>query len=118
MCVLDRVLRALDVLAHLRRRQAQQVAMPVAVQRDLMAGVGDLARERRVAQHLLADQEERRRHTLAREDLQHRRRALRVRAVVERQRVAAAAGGAVLDAERRARSGAASATRRAPREAA
>ncbi len=63
--------------------------MAVAVQRDLVPGVDDLARERGIAQHLLADEEERRAHPLAREDLEHRWRSLRVWAVVERERVAA-----------------------------
>ncbi len=103
MADLDRVLGAREMsVAHLPRGQAQEVAVAVAVQRDLVTRVDDLARERRVAPNLLADEEERRLGTLAREYLEHRRRALRVRAVVERERVALAARRAVLDAERRA----------------
>ena len=68
---------------------------------DLMAGVDDLARERRVALDLLADEEERGGHALAGEHLEHRGRALRVRPVVERERIARAARRAILDAERR-----------------
>ena len=55
---LDAVLRPGDVLAHLLWGEAQQIAMAVAVQSDLMTGVDDLARERGVLEHLLADQEE------------------------------------------------------------
>ena len=74
--------------------------MAVAVQPHLVAGGDDLARQRAIARHLLADQEERRRDARAREDLEHRRGAERVGAVIECQRVAASAGGAVLDPQR------------------
>ena len=69
-------------------REAQQVAMAVAVERDLVAGVGDLAGERGVAPDLLADEEERRPDLVRGEDLEHGRRALGVRPVVEGERVA------------------------------
>ena len=78
--------------------------MAVAVQGDAVPRVDDLAGERRVAQDLLADEEEGRANTLAREDLEHRRRALCVRAVVEGQRIPSATGGAVLDPQRPAQS--------------
>ena len=60
--------------------------MAVAVQRDRMAGGGDLGRQRPGPPHLLADQEERRLHAGGREQLEHRGRALRMRAVVEGDR--------------------------------
>ena len=65
-----------------------------------MPGGDDLRGERRVAPHLLADQEEGRVHARGGEQLEHRRRALRVGTVVEGQRVATPARRAVLDAER------------------
>ena len=64
--------------------------MAVAVQADPVARGDDLAGERGVAPHLLADEEEgRAARRCARQDLEHRGRALRVRAVVEGERVAA-----------------------------
>ncbi len=106
---LDHLLGAGDVLAHLRGRQAQQVAMAVAVQADRVTGGDDLARQRGVALHLLADQEERRLHARGGEDLEHRRSPLGVRTVVEREREAAPACRAILDpqrpAQRRPRAG-------------
>ena len=57
--------------------------MPVAVQRDRVPARGDLARQRRIASDLLADEEERRSELLARERVEHRGRAERVRSVVE-----------------------------------
>ena len=98
----DRGLGAVDVLAHLPgvrrsrlrwRWQCRPIPWPAATISP---------RERGVALDLLADEEERRAHAGAREQLEHRRRALRVRAVVEGERVARAAGRAILDAERRA----------------
>ena len=62
---LDRCLRARDVLAHLPRRQAQQVAVAVAVQADPCPAAAISRAERGVAPHLLADEEERRPHALA-----------------------------------------------------
>ena len=63
--------------------------MAVAVQADLVTGRDDLASERGVAPHLLADEEEGRPHTRSGEDLEHRRGALAVRPVVEGERIAA-----------------------------
>ncbi len=94
-----------DVSPHLRRRQAQQVAVALAVQRDLVAGVSDLARQRGISQDLLADEEEGRLHALVAEDLQNGRGSLRVGAVVKGERVAKPARGSVLDPERRAQRG-------------
>ncbi len=74
--------------------------MAVAVQADRMAGCDDLAGERGVAPHLLADQEEGRLHTRSSENLEHRRGSLRVRPVVEGERVTTPARRAVLDSQR------------------
>ena len=60
--------------------------MPVAVHRDLVPRRRDLGGERREPLDLLADEEERRRHAEAREQLEHGRRPLRMRPVVERER--------------------------------
>ena len=67
------------------RAEAQQVAVAIAVQADAMAGGDDLGGQRRVAGDLLADEEERRPHAAVGEHLEHGRRALGVRAVVEGQ---------------------------------
>ena len=72
--------------------------MAVAVQGHAMPGRDDLRREAGISLDLLADQEERRRHTGVGQRGEHRGRALGVRAVVERERIAPAARGAVLDA--------------------
>ena len=66
--------------------QAQLQPMAIAVQGDGVAGGRDLGDQRRAPLHLLADHEERRARVRAREGLEHGRRALGVRAVVERQR--------------------------------
>ena len=76
--------------------------MAVAVQPDAVARGDDLARKRRIALHLLADQKERRRRARGGERLEHRRGSLRVRAIVEGERIAAPAKRAILDAQRRA----------------
>ena len=60
--------------------------MPVAVHRDLVSRRDDLARERRPLHDLLTDEEERGRRPAPRELLEHRRRSLRMRPVVERDR--------------------------------
>ena len=60
--------------------------MAVAVQRDLMACGCDLGGQRGKALDLLADEEEGRDRLGAGERLEHCRRALRMRAVVEGER--------------------------------
>ncbi len=57
--------------------------MPVAVDGDLMTRGGDLRSQRGKALHLLADEEERRGCSRAREDIENGRSSLRVRSVVE-----------------------------------
>ncbi len=57
--------------------------MAMAVQADGVTGGHDLRRGRRVAQHLLAYEEERSPCPALGKDLEHGRRALRVWAVVE-----------------------------------
>ncbi len=103
--VLDRGLRAVDVLPRLAGREAQQVAVAVAVQADAVPGGHDLARQRRIAAHLLADEEERRRYARRGQHVQHRRRSLAVGAVVEGERVPLPARGAILDPQRPAQNG-------------
>ena len=76
--------------------------MAVAMQADSVSGRDDLASERGVAENLLANQEERRIDARAREDLEYRGGALRVGAVVERERIAMPAGRSVLDSQRSA----------------
>ena len=60
--------------------------MRVAVQGDHVALAGDLGRERRPPLDLLADEEERGLDARRRQHLEHRRRALGVGTVVERDR--------------------------------
>ena len=64
----------------------------IAVQRDLMTGGDDPPHELGAPHDLLADHEERRPRARASEQVEHRRRALRMGPVVERQRHAAGAG--------------------------
>jgi hypothetical protein len=58
--------------------------MAKAVHTDLVTARDDLARQRRVAHDLLADEEERCAYIGPREDIEHGGSAPRVRAVVER----------------------------------
>ncbi len=104
--VLDRRLRAREVLANLPRGEAQQVAMAVAVQADRVTGRHDL---RRASRGCAAPARRRGRTSRCTprdaSDVEHGRRPLRVRAIVERERPAAPAGGAILDPERAAQRG-------------
>ena len=97
--VLDHAPRRAQVLAHLPGRQPKQVAVALTVNPNGMPGREDLAHERGVALHLLADHEERRPRAGARQHLEHRRGAAGVRAVVEGERVTASARRAVLDSQ-------------------
>jgi len=63
--------------------------VPVAVQRDLVTGGGDLCREGGVALHLFADEEERRCGARCAQRLEYGRRSLGMWTVVECQRDAA-----------------------------
>jgi len=74
--------------------------MPVAVQPNFVPCGDDLTRQRGIALDLLANEEEGRLHASVREQLEHRRGALRMRPVVECERIATAARGTVLDAQR------------------
>src|SRR5206468_12012678 len=67
--------------------------------RDLMPGGCDLRRERRKPLDLLPDEEEGRGRVRARERLEHGRRSLRVRAVVEGDRDAIVVRQPELEAE-------------------
>ena len=77
--------------------------MPVAVHGDLVAGRGDLARERRVRAHLLADEEERRRRAGAASVSSTAGVPSGVRAVVEGQRDASSRSSVHGRSRRRAR---------------
>src|SRR5712691_3607868 len=71
------------------------------MQRDLVAFGGDLSRKLRPSLHLLADQEEGCASLRVSEKFEYSRRALRMRAVVEREHDAVIAGRAVPHAQRR-----------------
>ena len=90
--------RAVEVARDLDRGAPEQVAVPVPVQRDLVARGGDLGGDSRPALDLLADEEERRSRIGARERLEHRARPLGMRPVVERQGDAGAIEQAAVDA--------------------
>jgi len=81
-----------QVIGQLGRRQAQLKAVPVSVQRHLMAGGHDPRHQLRTALHLLTDHEERCPRAGAGQHLQHRRRPVGVGSVVERQRHPGRAG--------------------------
>src|SRR6266516_1522294 len=82
-CVSDRCLGTLEILAHLPWRQAQEAAVPVAVERNLVSGRGDLGGELRQALDLLADEKEGRPHVGQAEEIEDGRGPPRVRSVVE-----------------------------------
>jgi hypothetical protein len=82
-------------------RQPQQIAVPVAVHRDGVAGGHELGGQGRRARHLLAEEEERGPRPRGGERLEHRGRAERIRPVVERDRHAARGGRPRRDAQRR-----------------
>ena len=71
--------------------------MTMAVERDLMSRGDDLGGERRIAFHLFAGEEERRKHGEFRQGLEDRDCPLGVRAVIERQRDAWLGGEACVD---------------------
>jgi hypothetical protein len=79
----DYRLCAPEIVTHLPRRQAQEAAVPMAVQGNLVAGRGDLGGELVPALHLLANEEEGCLHLGLAEELEDRRSPLRVRSVVE-----------------------------------
>ena len=82
----DRVDGAVEVVGDRRHPAAEQESVPVAVHGHFVSRRDDLPRKRRPLHDLLTDQEEGRCRVPARELVEHRRRALRVRAVVERDR--------------------------------
>ncbi len=90
--VLDDAQRADDVVARGAGRAAQQQPVPVAVDADRVPRGDDLPGQRGPALDLLADEEERRAGAGGGERVEHGRRALRMRAVVERQPHAAGRG--------------------------
>ena len=100
----DRRVAAGEVVGQRARAHAQQAAVAVAVQGDDVPGVGHLPGQRGVAADLLPDEEERRPRAVPGQDVEHRRRALRVRPVVEGQ-VDAVGRGAVEAAARRTTAG-------------
>ena len=75
--------RTIEVGREGRGPPPQEQLVPVAVQGDLVACRRDLGRKGRVALDLLADEEERCGCAGRRKHLEHRRRSLRVRPVVE-----------------------------------
>src|SRR5207248_6130067 len=81
----DDVERAVEVVREAAGRTSEEQRVPVAVQGDLVAGGCDLGRERWIALDLLADEEECRARVRGPQQLERRRRALRMRPVVERQ---------------------------------
>src|SRR5438270_13648897 len=68
--VLDPTGGPVEIVANLPGSQAQEIAMAMAVQADLVAGRDDLSGHAGVARDLLADQEERRPVAVLRERLQ------------------------------------------------
>ena len=82
----DRGDAAVEVGIEGSRKQPQRVSVPVAVQRDHVAGRGDLGGQGGISLDLLSDQEEGRLSARVPERLEHGRRALRMRAVVEGDR--------------------------------
>jgi hypothetical protein len=86
----ERHSRATDLRLRSRGAAEPQAAMRPAVPGHLVAGGGDGAHGAGRTCGALADQEERRAHPARAEGIEHARRELRVRAVVERERDAAA----------------------------
>jgi hypothetical protein len=103
-----------QVIADLLRREAQEVAVALAVHADLMTRRHDLGGERRAAGDLLAGEEEGRPRVRVAQQLEHRRRSLGVGAVIERERRAAGGVHPVAHPEQRAQSGEAPGERRRP----
>ena len=79
----DHRLCAPEIVADLPRCQPQEAAVPVAVERNLVAGCGELGGEPGQTLDLLADEEESRAHVRLAEEIEGRRSSPRVRAVVE-----------------------------------
>ena len=75
-----------EILGELPGAEAQLQPMAIGVQGHGVAGGDDLGRQRRAPPDLLTDQEERRPGPLGGEDLEHRRRALRVGPIVKGER--------------------------------
>jgi hypothetical protein len=95
----DRRLGPHEIGTRSGRREPQEVAVAVRVDADGVAGGDDLAREARAAPDLLADEEERRDGACLAQDLEHPRRALRVRSVVEGERDRGRVADAIAHAE-------------------
>ncbi len=74
---------ASEIVAYLPGRQAQEAAVPMAVERDLVAGGGDLGGELRPALDLLANEEEGCLYAGRAEKLEHSRSGLRMGSIVE-----------------------------------
>jgi hypothetical protein len=82
----DHVSRAAEIVAYGSRGASQQQGVAVAVYADRVPGGNDFGRDRRVALHLLADEEERGNCLPGVESLEYRRSAAEVRPVVEGER--------------------------------
>jgi hypothetical protein len=81
----DTVLATVEVVTQLAGSEAPERAVRVTVQADRVARGLDLVAQRAAAAALLADQEERGSDAVLAQQLEHPRRGLRVRAVVEGQ---------------------------------
>jgi hypothetical protein len=74
---------ASEIVAYLPGRQAQEAAVPMAVERDLVAGGGDFGGELWPALDLLANEEEGCLYAGRAEKLEHGRSGLRMGSIVE-----------------------------------
>ena len=74
---------AAEIVAYLPGRQAQEAAVPMAVEGDLVAGGGDLGGELRPTLDLLANEEEGCLYAGRAEKLEHGRSGLRMGSIVE-----------------------------------
>jgi hypothetical protein len=81
------------------RGDAQDVAVPVALDRDLVTGRDDVGRDRRMHAHLLAGDEERGEHAHRLQQVENLRRAARIRPIVEGQSHPVGVGDVVAHAE-------------------
>lgn len=84
--LLNRRPRSFGIVQEHSGGQPQRIAMAMAVQLDPVSGRDDLGDQRRPALDLLADEEKGRSGAGLAEDLEHDRRALWVRTVVEAER--------------------------------
>jgi hypothetical protein len=82
----DRVQSPIQVALKATHRSAEQQAVPIPVQADLVSRGGNLGRQLRVTVYLFPDEEERGGRSSNAEQLEHRRSALPVRPVVECKR--------------------------------